>query len=266
MDVEKIKEGAGKAWGMGEYTWLSERLRPAAEALVDACAVSAGQEVLDVAAGDGNFALACAHEGASVVASDLAPGMVEKGRARSESEGFEVEWVVADAEDLPFEDGRFECAGSVFGAMIAPRPRVVAEELFRVVRPGNTVGMTAWTPDSAAQQLFQVGRNYREADPDQPRIEEWGVEDNVRERFDGLANSIEMERRTLAWGADSPTEFIDLMEVHAPMQAAAKIAMPPDLYAQMREEMLAIVREWAGGDGAFSVDVAYLLIVARRRG
>jgi ubiquinone/menaquinone biosynthesis C-methylase UbiE len=266
MDVEKIKEGAGKAWGMGEYTWLSEQLRPAAEALVDACAVSAGQEVLDVAAGDGNFAIACAHEGASVVASDLAPGMVEKGRRRSEAEGYEIEWVVADAEDLPFEDGRFECAGSVFGAMIAPQPRVVAEELFRVVRPGNTAGMTAWTPESVSTDLFKVGREWARADPDQPRLEEWGVEDNVRERFDGLANSIEMERRTLPWAAGSPKEFIDLMEVHAPMQAAAMEAMPADEYARLREDMLRVVREWAGGDGAFSVDVEYLLIVARRRG
>jgi hypothetical protein len=56
------------------------------------------------------------------------------------------------------------------------------------------------------------------------------------------------------------------MEVHAPMQAAARAAMPPDTYAQMREDMVGVVREWAGGDGAFSVDVEYLLIVARRRG
>ncbi len=266
MDVAKIKEQSGRAWGMGEYTWLSEQLRPAAAALAEACAVSAGQEVLDVAAGDGNFAIECAREGASVVASDLAPGMVEKGRRRSDADGFDIEWAVADAEELPFDDGRFECVGSVFGAMIAPRPRVVAEEMFRVVRPGNTVGMTAWTPGSAAQELFQVGRGYAEDDPDRPKIEEWGVEDTVRERFDGLANSIEMERRTLPWSAGSPDEFIDLMEVHAPMQAAAKAAMPPDLYGQMREDMVAVVRGWAGGDGALSVDVEYLLIVARRRG
>ena len=173
---------------------------------------------------------------------------------------------MADAEELPFEDGRFECAGSVFGAMIAPRPRVVAEELFRVVRPGNTVGMTAWTPESVFTELFKVGREWSRADPDQPRLEEWGVEDNVRERFDGLANSIEMERRTLPWAAGSPEEYIELMEVHAPMQVAAKESLPADEYAQLREGMLGVVRGWAGGDGAFSVDVEYLLIVARKRG
>ncbi len=50
--------------------------------------------------------------------------MVERGRARSEAEGYAIEWVEADAEDLPFEDARFDCVGSVFGAFIAPRPEV----------------------------------------------------------------------------------------------------------------------------------------------
>ena len=79
MDVEAIKNGAREGWGKGDYSGLSEVLRPAAQALCDACAVGAGQEVLDVAAGDGNFALACAFEGASVVASDISPGMVARG-------------------------------------------------------------------------------------------------------------------------------------------------------------------------------------------
>src|ERR671914_27545 len=146
MGAQALKERTRSIWDKGDYSHLSKRLEPASPTLSDACAVSAGQEVLDVAAGDGNFALACAREGASVVASDLAPGMVERGRARSEAEGYDIEWVEADVEDLPFEDGRFDCVGSTFGAMMAPRPRRAAEEMFRVVRPGGTVGMTAWTP------------------------------------------------------------------------------------------------------------------------
>ena len=81
--------------------------------------------MLDVGAGTGNLALLAAEEGASVVASDLTPEMVEKGRARTEAEGVDVEWVVADAEELPFEDERFECVASVFGAIFAPRPEVM---------------------------------------------------------------------------------------------------------------------------------------------
>ena len=198
MDVDAIKERNRWMWGLGDYSALSEALRPAAEALADACAVSAGQEVLDVAAGDGNFAVACAREGASVVASDLSPGMVERGRARSEQDGFDIEWVEADVEDLPFEDGRFDCVGSVFGAMIAPRPRVVAEELFRVVRPGGTVGMTAWTPRGFSAELFKLGRSYA-ATIGRPAMSTNGpTRTTVRERFDGLAARFEIER------ADAP--------------------------------------------------------------
>jgi len=265
MDVERIKQGARVGWGKGDYSGLSEILRPAARELCDACAVSAGQEVLDVAAGDGNFALACAYEGASVVASDISPGMVERGKARSEAEGYDVEWTEADVEDLPFEDGRFECVGSVFGAVMAPRPEVVARELFRVARPGNTVGIAAWVPDGISQRMFAIGRKY--APPsDAPTHEEWGREDVVRERFGPYANTIEMERRSLPWEGESPEAFVAHMERHAPMQVAAKEQMPPDLYAKMRDDFLELVRGWAGGDGPFSVDAEYLLIVARKRG
>src|SRR4051794_195928 len=219
-------------WGLGDYADLSEALRPAARALADACAVSAGQEVLDVAAGDGNFAIECAREGASVVASDLSPGMVERGRARSQREGFDIEWVEADVEDLPFEDERFDCVGSVFGAMIAPRPRVVAEELFRVVRPGGTVGMTAWTPNGFSADLFRLGRSY--APPsDQPLADEWSVEENVRERFDGLAARFELETRKLAWHSDSPEELVAMLGTSAPPWVAAKANLPRERWEEM---------------------------------
>lgn len=266
MDIERLKQQSRTGWGMGEYSGLSEMLRPAADELCDACAVSAGQEVLDVGAGDGNFALACAREGARVVASDIAPGMVEQGRARTEAEGYDVEWVEADAEDLPFEDRSFDCVGSVFGAMIAPRPRLAAEELFRVVRPGSAVGMTAWMPYGPTYEMFSLTRGYSPPVDDQPRPEEWTDEDVVRERFDGLAASIEIEHRTLPWSGDSPNAFVELMERSAPMQAAAKANMPADEYSRMREELVALARDWAGGDGPFTVDAHYALIVARRRG
>src|SRR5688572_16029553 len=231
-------------WGLGDYAELSDALRPAAETLADACAVSAGQEVLDVAAGDGNFALACAREGASVVASDLAPGMVERGRARSEAEGYGVEWVEADVEALPFEDGRFDCAGSVFGAMMAPRPRRVAEELFRVVRPGGTVGMTAWTREGYTAELFALSRSY--APPsNQPMSDEWSDEETVRERFDGLAARFELETRELVWEVESVDALMETMSVASPPWVALKENLPPERYDEMISRATELTRERA---------------------
>ena len=265
MDVDAIKERNRLIWGLGDYSELSEALRPAAEALADACAVSAGQEVLDVAAGDGNFALVCAREGAGVVESDLSPGIVERGRARAEAEGYDVEWVEADAEALPFEDASFDCVGSVFGAMIAPRPRVVAEELFRVVRPGGTVGMTAWTKEGFTAELFTLGRSY--APPsDQPLADEWSIEENVRERFDGLAARFDLELRELAWRFDSPDEMVATLGTSAPPWVAAKMNLPPERWEELVGKALELAQRWAGDERPVKLANEYALIVARKRG
>jgi SAM-dependent methyltransferase len=266
MDHAEIKSRQREVWGLGDYAVLSRVLQPAAVALCDACAVSAGQEVLDVAAGDGNFALACAREGASVIASDLSPGMVERGRARAQAEGYDVEWTEADAEQLPFEADRFDCVGSTFGAMMAPRPEVVARELFRVTRPGNAVGMTAWTPGSFPVEYFGLLRRYVPPPADMPLSEEWGDEETVRERFDGLAGSLELERRSLLWEADSPQALAATLRDSAPQQVAARATLPAERFEAMQSELLELIRRRAGGDGPVAIDAEYLLIVARRRG
>ena len=265
MDADAIKQRTSVFWGLGDYTLISALLRPAAAELCDACAVSAGQEVLDVAAGDGNFALACAREGAAVVAVDLTPGMVERGRRRSASDGYDVEWHLADVEELPFADASFDCVGSVFGAMIAPRPRVVAEELFRVVRPGGTVGMTAWTPESFASRFFSIAREYVPPAPDQPLAQDWAREELVRERFEGLAAHVEVERRTLPWRGESPEALVSVMEGSTPDWVAIERTLPPERFAEYRERVLELFRE-RGGDGPLEIDVEYALTVARRRG
>ena len=256
-----------RVWGLGDYSLLSRRLEPAARELADACAVSAGQEVLDVAAGDGNFALACAREGASVVASDFAPGMVENGRARSEREGYEIEWAEADAEELPFEDARFDCVGSVFGAMIAPNPQRMAAELFRVVRPGNTVGLTAWVPDGLFAQMFAIGRRFAPPAPGAARSEQWGDEAIVRERLAGLAATVNCERSSLSWTAGSPEALWAELEASAPTYVAARGESEPEAYAELGRETLELLEGHnAATDGTLRLEAEYLLTVARKRG
>src|SRR5919205_3183820 len=152
--VDQMKQRSAEVWGLGDYSRIADLILPVSRALVDACAISAGQEILDVAAGTGNLTVVAGEEGASVVASDFAPAQVELGKARTAAEGLDVEWVVADAEELPFEDDRFDCVASVFGAMFAPKPERVARELFRVVKPGGTVGLAVWGPYGVQAELF----------------------------------------------------------------------------------------------------------------
>jgi ubiquinone/menaquinone biosynthesis C-methylase UbiE len=267
VDVESIKQRQAHCWGMGDYAALSRQLAPAAEALADACAVSAGQEVLDVGAGDGNFALACAREGASVVASDISPGMVERGRRRAAEEGYDIEWVEADVEALPFEDARFDCAGSVFGAFLAPRPEVTARELFRVVRPGGTVGLTAWVPGGVMADQFAIGRRYAPPQPDMPRSEEWGDEEKARARLEQFASHVEYERRSVEWRAESAESFAENFVSNVPSMAAARAGLPADRFEQLAKEMSDFIAERnMAGDGSFRIEAEYAVIVARKPG
>jgi 2-polyprenyl-3-methyl-5-hydroxy-6-metoxy-1,4-benzoquinol methylase len=122
-DAQPVKDSQRLVWSLGDYRELARQFEPAAVALVEACGVEPGMEVLDVAAGTGNLAVAAARRGARVVASDLTPRMVELGRERSAAEGLDIEWGEADAEDLPFEDGRFDVAASTSGPCSPPAPR-----------------------------------------------------------------------------------------------------------------------------------------------
>lgn len=265
-DYGAIKEGTKALWSLGDYSHIERLTLPASQALLDAAAVSAGQEVLDVASGTGNFAILAATEGASVVASDLTPKLMERGRERAVAEDVDIEWVEADAEELPFEDARFDCTASVFGAMFAPRPERVAQELFRVTRPGNTVGMANWTQDGFSGHMFGLFNQYVPRPEGVPEPAQWGVEEVVRERFDGLAGSIEIERREAAFEFNSVDHLIDEFSQNGP-QVAAKMALGPERYDAAMTDFRAIVDEFnQAGDGTVSIASEYLLVVARKRG
>jgi SAM-dependent methyltransferase len=266
-EVDELKERQARVWGLGDYSVLARTFEPAATALCDACAVSAGQEVLDVGAGTGNFALACAREGASVVAADLAPVMLELGRARTQEEGFDVEWVEADVEDLPFDDARFDCVGSVFGAFIAPRPDVAAAEMFRVVRPGGTVGLTAWAADGFMGEISALGQRFNPTPEGLGRPQEWGDEATARARLEGLAARVEVDRRAVAFTADSPEGLAAEFADKSPPYVAAQAALPPEQLDELLRETGELARRWdSHGDDGLRVESDYLIVVARKRG
>jgi len=169
-------------WASGDYPRMVDTfLLPLGPRLVDACGIEPGMRVLDVAAGTGNAAIPAAQRGADVTASDLTPELFDAGRRRAEAEGVELEWVAADAENLPFEDGSFDVVMSSIGAMFAPNHQAVADELVRVARPGGTVGLLSWTPEGMLGALFRTMGPF--AAPPPPGAQPpplWGSEGHLR--------------------------------------------------------------------------------------
>lgn len=265
-ESDDAKARTRAVWAMGDYDPIARLLLPAAQDLLDACAISAGQEVLDVGAGTGNLALLAAEEGASVVASDITPEMVDKGRARTEAEGVDVEWVVADAEELPFEDERFDCAASVFGAVFAPRPEVMISELFRVVRPGNTVGLTAWGDYGIQAAIFGAIDKYAPRS-DLPAPSEWGDPAVAEERIAPYANRVQADKVSIPWEFASWDEAWPVWSNNGPL-VALRGAIGEERFADLKRDVEAVVADYNGGtlEGPMSLPAEYLRIVARKRG
>ncbi|HSS93094.1 MAG TPA: class I SAM-dependent methyltransferase, partial [Candidatus Dormibacteraeota bacterium] len=256
-------EGMRWMWSLGDYSLLAEALEPHAEALANACEIRPGATVLDVAAGNGNFALAAARLGATVTATDLTPHMVELGRARTAGVGA-ITWSEADAEQLPFADSTFDVVASVFGAMFAPRPQLVASEMFRVARPGGLVAMANYSPGGYLGRMSDLMATFS-AHPayELPSPFAWGDEDELRRRFSGHASSIVVRHRTLYFESDSVESFVEFWErTNAPL-AALKSMLPAESY----QDVLAQQKELVGGlneasDGGVKLGSPYILVLA----
>src|SRR6266700_3427977 len=178
-------------------------------------------EGLDLGCGDGTTALPAAMLGANVLGVDIARNLVEAGNARAQSLGLSnCRFQEGDASDLgELDDDSFDLVISIFGAMFAPRPVDVAQEMVRVTKPGGRIVMGNWIPNdptSFVSQLLKISSSFMPPPPEgfiSPMT--WGVESHVVERF-GQAGvpkeKISMVKDTYSFVSPEvgPTEFIDL--------------------------------------------------------
>ncbi|MFE8643681.1 bifunctional demethylmenaquinone methyltransferase/2-methoxy-6-polyprenyl-1,4-benzoquinol methylase UbiE [Sphingomonas sp. NCPPB 2930] len=102
--------------------------------------VQEGQQVLDIAGGTGDLALAFAKKAGlrgCVVHTDINAAMLSTGRDRLLDLGVVLPTTVCDAEQLPFADNRFDLVSVAFGLRNMTHKDVALAEMCRVLRPGG---------------------------------------------------------------------------------------------------------------------------------
>jgi SAM-dependent methyltransferase len=208
-DLEAVKRRQQQAWVSGDYSAVASRIVLIAERMVDAADLQAGASVLDVATGSGNSALAAARCGCDVTGIDYVPELLERGRVRAAAEGLPVEFVEADAENLPYPDASFDAVLSCLGVMFTPNQERAAAELLRVCRPGGTIALVNWTPSGFVGEMFRtVGRHV----PPPPGVKPqglWGTEERLAELFGDGVSQLTTNRREFVFRFRSSTEFAD---------------------------------------------------------
>lgn len=125
-----------------------------------------GERILDAAAGTGTSSAALARSGASVVAADFSPGMIAEGRRRHP----ELEFVLADAEKLPFDQESFDAVAISFGLRNVEHPLAALAEFYRVLKPGGRLVVCEFSTPPRALARAGYGLYLRRALPVVARV------------------------------------------------------------------------------------------------
>ena len=262
------KAGLRRAWALGDYhRFATDLIWELGAELVSGCGIGPGDRVLDVAAGSGNTALRAAAAGAAVVASDLTPENFAAGRDAAGRAGLRLDWVEADAEDLPFPDAGVNVVTSSVGAMWAPDHQRVADELLRVCRPGGTVAMINFAAGGLLAGFLEVFAGYAPPPPPwaaSPLL--WGDPDHIRRLFGDRVATLEITPGTCTERVPGgPAGYCAYYKQTFGPVAATYAQLTPAQAAALDRDFLAFATRHNTGaqDGPAELDYQYLRIIAR---
>jgi ubiquinone/menaquinone biosynthesis C-methylase UbiE len=266
VDLEAIKARQQRAWSAGDYAVVGTTLQIVGEQLCEALDVRSGQNVLDVAAGNGNASLAAARRWCNVVATDYVPALLDRARERAEAERLSIDFREADAEALPFPDESFDVVLSTFGVMFTSDQDRAAAELIRVCRSGGKIGLANWTPDGFIGQLFKTIGAYvpPPAGARSPAL--WGTRKRLAELFEVQASSVKARPRHFVFRYRSAEHWLGVFRTYYGPVLKTFDALMPLAQAELERDLLKLVarfnRSW---NGTMVVPSEYLEVIVTRR-
>jgi SAM-dependent methyltransferase len=244
VDFAAIKAKQRAVWGSGDYAVIGTTLQIVGESLCEALNLAAGSRVLDVACGNGNGTLAAARRFCQVTGVDYVSSLLERGAERARAERLAIDFVEADAEQLPFDDASFDVALSVFGVMFSPDQERAARELVRVVRPGGNIGLASWTPDGFVGKMLRIVTSYVPAPAGVGAPTYWGTDTRLTELFPSV-RSISSRRTTFAFRYASPEHFVDVFRNFYGPTFKAFGALAPNQQTNLADDLAQLVSECA---------------------
>jgi SAM-dependent methyltransferase len=234
-------------WEKGDFTRIAEGMRESGETLVQRFGLSKGLKVLDLGCGDGTTAIPAAKLGAEVLGVDIATNLVAAGSKRAQELGLaNCRFQEGDATNLhQVPDQAFDLVVTIFGAMFAPKPFEVAQEMVRVTRPGGRIVMGNWIPNDPTfvAQVLNVSSTYTPPPPEgfvSPMT--WGIESDVIERFARAgvpAESISFARDTFTFNYPyAPAALVDAFrDYYGPTMSAFEAAENSGRGAELQKDL-----------------------------
>ena len=255
-------------WDIGHYEQMAVELEPVAGHVVSLAHVRRGERVVDLATGTGNAALLAAGAGALVTGLDTAPRLINVARDRAVAEGVDASFVVGDIQALPFADGSFDVALSVFGLVFAADASRAFDEMIRVLRPSGRALFSVWVPAGPVNAMAATfGRALAAATGRRPHRSAWHDADAVGGLAARHRAHVQIHEGLLRITAASPADYFEANEQqHSVSVASRPVLERAGTYSQVRNEALRILREGNEDPQAFRVFSPYRVIEVHRSG
>ena len=265
-NLEALKTRQHAAWSSGDYAVVGTTLQIVGEDLCEALDLRPGQQVLDVAAGNGNASLAAARRWCGVVSTDYVPELLERGCERAAAERLGISFREADAEALPFLSESFDVVVSTFGVMFTADHERAAAELMRVCRRGGRIGLANWTPSGFIGQLFKTIGKHLPPPPGAKSPALWGVPERIAELFGPGAGSIRCVQKHFTFRYRSPDHWLQIFKTYYGPVLKAFSVLDPVAQAALDADLRALIKQFnRSGDDTMVVPSEYLEIVITRR-
>lgn len=232
---------------------------PLTTALIEAAGITAGRNVLDIAAGAGEPSLTIAEivgPTGSVTCTDAIADMVRAAeREAARRRLTNVTFRRCEAEALPFTDNTFDAVVCRLGVMFFPDPLSGMREMLRVAKPGGALALAVWDKSDCNPFLNVITNalsRYVETAPEEPdapgafRFAEHGKLAQVLRD----AKASEVTERILKFEIAAPITFEQFWELRSEASASLREKLQrflPDELRQLIDEVRDASREFFTG-------------------
>lgn len=263
-DKNKIREAQKRMWGCGNFARISSKQVIVAEHLCETLDLHGGRQVLDVATGHGNTALAAARRDCIVVAIDTVHSLMDIGRERARAERLEIDFHEGDAEHIPYPDESFDYVLSSFGVQFTPDQRRTAMELLRVCRRRGKIGLVNWTATGFMQEFNEVLSKYITL-PAVPSPYLWGEKGALTDFFGDSVTKLKINPRTFVYRFKSIDSWQECFQrTYSPFLLALE-SQHYDKREQMIRDLSTVVRRYnRSGDATLILPLDYVEVIAER--